>query len=94
MTITGNDYDKLLKIAVDNAVDIADAIPLSKLIEARAGRDDEFHDRLFAAVLGEVDHFHPDLSKYEAAEISEVCGEVESDVLHGDILGRFFEEEV
>jgi hypothetical protein len=93
MTITGNDYDALLKIAVDNAVDVADSIPLSKLIEARAGRDDEFHDRLFAAVLSEVDDFHPDLSKYEAADISEVCGEVENDILHGDILGRFFEED-
>ena len=92
--IEGNDYDNLLKIVVDCAVDIAGQVKQEVLIEARAGRDDEFHDRLFGAVLNEVDGFHPDLSKYEAAEISEVCGEVENDILHGDILGNFIEEEV
>lgn len=76
-----NDYTKLIGIVVDNAKDILNCKPEL--------REDEgaFHDRLFDTVLTEIDDFHADLSKYEAREISEVCGEVEGDILHGDILG-------
>jgi hypothetical protein len=76
-----NHYDQLILVIVANAEDLLNSQP--KLRD----NEDEFHDRLFAAVLTEIDDFHPELSKYEAAEISEVCGEVEGDILHGDILG-------
>ena len=76
-----DDYTDLIGIAVENAKDLLNSQP--KLRDD----EDEFHDRLFAAVLTEVDDFHPRLSALEAREISEVCGEVESDILHSDILG-------
>ena len=76
-----NDYDMLLQIIIANAEDLLGSNP--KLRED----EEEFHARLFAAVLTEVDDFHPELSKYEAKEVSEVCGEVEGDIIHGDILG-------
>ena len=76
-----DDYTELIGIVVENATDLLNSQP--KLRED----EDEFHARLFAAVLTEVDDFHPRLSAYEAREISEVCGEVESDIIHGDILG-------
>jgi hypothetical protein len=76
-----NDYDELLSIIVDNAKNILADEP-----ELR-NDEDEFHRRLFADVLTEVDEHHPNLSKYEAKEISEVCGDIEGDIIHGDILG-------
>jgi hypothetical protein len=84
MIITEADYDVLLKLVTDIAIDVARSMG-DKI------HDDPttFHDRVFADVLKEVDDFHPDLSKYEAADISEVCGEVEHDILHSDILGDF-----
>lgn len=45
----------------------------------------KFHDLLFSRVITAVDN--SDYALLDAREISEVCGEVESDVLHGDILG-------
>ena len=79
--IEGPEYDKLVGIIVDNAKIILDDFP--KLRE----NEDDFHDTLFGRVLTEVDELHEDLSKHEARDISEVCGEVEGDILHGDILG-------
>ena len=79
--IDGPDYDKLLRGIIDNAQVILYREP--KLRED----EDEFHRVLFAEVLTEVDNIHEDLSRYEAADISEVCSEVEGDILHGDILG-------
>ena len=76
-----DDYTELLGIIVDNAKDLLNSKPGLREDEG------EFHDRLFAAVLTEVDDFHPRLSVLEAAEISEICSEVEGDILHGDILG-------
>ena len=76
-----DDYNELIGIVVENATDLLNAKP-----ELRED-EDEFHARLFDVVLTEVDDFHPLLSKYEAREISEVCGEVEGDIIHGDILG-------
>jgi hypothetical protein len=81
MTIDGPDYDKLLNVIMDNARMI--------LLDEPTIRDneDQFHDVLFGRVLTEIDNLHEDLSKYEAADVSEVCGEVEGDIIHGDILG-------
>jgi hypothetical protein len=76
-----DDYSDLLGIIADNARDLLSSKPELREDEG------EFHDRLFAAVLQEVDDFHPRLSELEAKEISEVCGEVEGDILYGDILG-------
>ena len=76
-----NHYDDLIKIIVDNAQVILNDFPQLREDE------DEFHRVLFDRVLVEVDEFHEDLSKYEAKEISEVCGDVEGDIIHGDILG-------
>ena len=81
MAMHDDDYADLLRIITDNARDLLDSQP--KLREDEG----EFHDRLFAAVLTEVDDFHERLSALEASEISEACSEVEGDILHGDILG-------
>ncbi len=79
--IEGPEYDKLIGIIVENAKVILDDFP--KIRED----EDQFHDVLFGRVLTEVDEFHEDLSQHEAKDISEVCSEVEGDILHGDILG-------
>jgi hypothetical protein len=79
-----NDYEKLLAVIIDNAKSILDENP--KLGEPY-GDEDKFHDILFGRVLTEIDECHEDLSVYEAREISEVCSEVEGDIIHGDILG-------
>ena len=76
-----NHYDDLIKIVIDNAQVILNDFPQLREDE------DEFHRVLFDRVLVEVDEFHEDLSKYEAKEISEVCGDVEGDIILGDILG-------
>ena len=76
-----NHYDDLIKIVIDNAQVILNDFPQLREDE------DEFHRVLFDRVLVEVDEFHEELSKYEAKEISEVCGDVEGDIIHGDILG-------
>ena len=46
---------------------------------------DKFHDILFGRVLTDVDN--TDYSYLDARDVSEVCGEVENDIRHGDILG-------
>lgn len=81
MSIDGPDYDQLIAIIVDNAAVILDADPSLREDE------DKFHRVLFGRVLIEIDEVHENLSTYEAADISEVCSEVESDIIHGDILG-------
>ena len=76
-----DDYSDLMGIITDNAKDLLASKPELREDEG------EFHDRLFAAVLTEVDDFHERLSALDAKEISEACSEVEGDILHGDILG-------
>ena len=82
-----NHYEEILKLAVDHATSIAMEDP--KILDS----EDLFHDTVFGRVLAEIDRgigvAH--LQQHEASEISEICSEVESDVLHGDILGNFKE---
>ena len=81
--IEGPEYDKLIGIIVENAKSLLDTNPNLN------PRDDEdrFHNLLFGNVLTEIDEFHEDLSKHPAHDISDVCSEVENDIIHGDILG-------
>jgi hypothetical protein len=74
------EYDYVLRIAVEEAQAIdkpADPGDLSAW--------DRWHDEHFGRVLEAVDSGH--YSYLEAADISEVCSEVEGDIRHGDILG-------
>lgn len=75
-----NEYDELLTVIIDEAKSVIDEN------EFILKNEDRFHDVLFGRVLTVVDE-DGSLSHLEAREISEVCGEVESDIIHGDILG-------
>jgi hypothetical protein len=79
MSMSDNVYDWLLKLIVDEAQ------ALISDDERITEDEDKFHDVLFGRVLTAVDD--SPYSYLEAREISEVCSEVESDILHGDILG-------
>ena len=73
------EYEYVLAVAVEGARDlIAEDEQIKK-------DEDKFHDKLFDIVLSEVDK--SEYSYLEAKPVSEVCSEVESDILHGDILG-------
>ena len=72
-------YEHILSLAVEEAKHL---IGEDETIKQR---EDEFHFRLFDRVLTEIDK--TDDSWVEAADVSEVCQEVEGDILHGDILG-------
>ena len=78
--LTDNEYDRVLKIAVENAKHLIDQDESIKQDE------DKFHRNLFDAVLTEVDNTG-DLYRVDAADVSDICVEVEGDILHGDILG-------
>ena len=73
-------YDYVLKVAVEEAESM-----INEYGEQIKEDEGKFHDILFSRVISAVDNSHYAL--LDAREISEVCGEVESDVIHGDILG-------
>lgn len=79
-----NHYDDIIRIALHQAEDLCN---FSRPDRSDDTGWDHWHDRHFGRVLEEIDQFHPELSVYEAKEISEICQEVESDVRYGDILG-------
>lgn len=76
-------YEGILKLAVDEATHM-----VNNGMDPRHPEVDEdtFHDILFANVLDQADHCGLGVDA-EAEEISSICGEVESDIIHGDILG-------
>ena len=78
-----NTYEGILKLAVDEAVHM-----VNNGMDPRHPEVDEdtFHDILFANVLDQADNCGLGVGA-EAKEISEICGEVENDIKHGDILG-------
>jgi hypothetical protein len=81
--MTNSEYERIVGIAVDEATNLTNTL--------RPDRNDDsgwdkFHDQHFDNVLTYIDE-HTDLGHIEAAEISEVCSEVESDIRHSDILG-------
>jgi hypothetical protein len=80
MTLNGQEYDYVLALAVEEAQGV-----IAEKGEGVKNDEDKFHDLLFDRVLTEVDRGH--YSYLEAKDVSEVCGEVEGDILHGDILG-------
>ena len=73
------EYDYVLRIAVENAEMIVSNDDKIKRDE------DRFHNLLFSHVLTEIDNGA--YSHLDARDVSEVCSEVEGDVIHGDILG-------
>lgn len=73
-------YEFVLRVAVEEATDM-----ISQHGEEIKQDEGKFHDILFSRVVTAVDN--SEYSLLDAREISEVCGEVESDILHGDILG-------
>jgi len=80
--LDNEEYGRILKIAVDEATDLAG--------DKRPDRDDhtgwdEFHQQHFGRVLTVVDN--SELSWVEAEEVSQICQEVENDIRYGDILG-------
>jgi len=73
-------YEFVLRVAVEEAKDM-----ISEHGEEIKQDEGKFHDILFSRVITAVDN--SEYALLDAKEISEVCGEVESDILHGDILG-------
>jgi len=73
-------YEFVLRVAVEEAKDM-----ISEHGEEIKEDEGKFHDILFSRVVTAVDN--SEYALLDAKEISEVCGEVESDILHGDILG-------
>ena len=73
-------YEHVLKLAVEEAEGM-----INEYGENIKQDEGKFHDILFSRVITAVDNSNYAL--LDAREISEVCGEVESDILHGDILG-------
>ena len=73
-------YEFVLKTAVEEATDM-----ISEHGEKIKEDEGKFHDILFSRVITAVDN--SDYALLDAREISEVCGEVEGDIIHGDILG-------
>jgi len=73
-------YEFVLRVAVEEAKDM-----ISEHGEEIKQDEGKFHDILFSRVVTAVDN--SEYALLDAKEISEVCGEVESDILHGDILG-------
>jgi hypothetical protein len=73
-------YEFVLRLAVEEAQAV-----INDHGEDIKKDEGKFHDLLFSRVVTGVDN--SDYALLDAREISEVCGEVESDVLHGDILG-------
>jgi len=73
-------YEFVLRVAVEEATDM-----ISEHGEEIKQDEGKFHDILFSRVVTAVDN--SEYALLDAKEISEVCGEVESDILHGDILG-------
>jgi len=82
--MTSNENERVVAIAVDEATDILNSMDKPARNDDSAW--DKFHDTHFGRVLTYIDE-HTDLGHIEAAEISEVCQEVENDIRHGDILG-------
>lgn len=81
--MTDETYAGILKLAVDEATHM-----VNNGMDPRHEEMDEdtFHDILFANVLDQADKCGLGADA-EAIEISELCSEVEGDIIHGDILG-------
>lgn len=75
-----NEYDHVLALAIEEA-----RLMIAEFGEKIKQDESTFHIILFDRVLSEVDDSN--YSYLEAKDVSEVCTEVESDVIHGDILG-------
>jgi len=73
-------YEFVLRVAVEEAKDM-----ISEHGEEIKQDEGKFHDILFSRVVTAVDN--SEYALLDAKEISEVCGEVEGDIIHGDILG-------
>lgn len=73
-------YEYVLRLAVEEAQSV-----ISDHGDKIKQDEDRFHDILFGRVLTEVDKGH--YSYLEAKAVSEVCSEVEGDIIHSDILG-------
>jgi len=73
-------YEYVLRLAVEEATAM-----IAEHGDEIKKDEGKFHDILFSRVVTGVDN--SDYALLDAREISEVCGEVESDVIHGDILG-------
>ena len=78
-----NEYDDLIKIIVEEA----ESMLTEDGVEWKRHDEDEFHRVLFDRVMVRADDEGQPLCELDAREISEVCGEVESDIFHGDIIG-------
>lgn len=78
--LTSNEYDHVLQVAMEEAPYV-----LSEHGEKIKEDEDKFHDILFDRVLSVIDDSA--YSYLEARDVSEVCGEVEGDIIHGDITG-------
>jgi hypothetical protein len=76
-------YEGILKLTVDEATHM-----VNNGYDLRHPDVDEdtFHDLLFANVLDQADKSGLG-EDVEAEEISKICGEVEWDIVHSDILG-------
>lgn len=83
MLIPNPEYERILAIAVEEATDLTNTLRPDK--DDDSGWD-KFHDIHFGKVLTYIDE-HTDLGYVEAADISEICQEVENDIRHSDILG-------
>jgi hypothetical protein len=97
--MTEQERDEIIKIAVEEAPSVIDRFEQEGHPFYR-GEDEsaaELGSRLFDVVLPAVDNHSPELSRFEAALISDICYEVAWDIIHGDILGNlvdYREEEV
>lgn len=90
-----DEFGRIVKICLEEAPDI---------IEKRKEEGEPFvwgeneHSlelgaMLFDRVLPIIDEHHEDLSRFEAAPISDICYEVASDIVHSDILGDLLDDE-
>lgn len=90
--MTEQEHDEIVKIAVEEATDVIEQYNKGGRYEEGLfkGEDNSYGElgsALFYRVLPIIDEHHPELSRFEAAPISDICYEVASDIVHGDILG-------
>ena len=90
--MTEQERDAIIRIAVEEASDVIeqynkDQLPANRLYKAEDNSGQELGSALFDRVLPIIDQHHEDLSRFEAAPISDICYEVAWDIVHSDILG-------
>ena len=90
--MTEQEHDAIIRIAIEEAPNVIeqynrDQIPANRLYKGEDNSYGELGSALFDRVLPIIDEHYPDLSRFEAAPISDVCYEVAGDIVHGDILG-------